>query len=129
MIPLVLRSLIAGPATTRSLVAAVLTLTCISSALTNAAEPIKLHPENPRYFLFRGKPMALVTATEHYGAIINRELDFEKYLADHAARGLNLTRTFMLFRELQTPVNPHSTCKPETADFVAPYPLAYSGEL
>lgn len=94
-----------------------------------AAEPIKLHPENPRYFLFRGKPMALVTATEHYGAVINRELDFEKYLADHAARGLNLTRTFMLFRELQTPVNPHSTCKPETADFVAPYPLAYSGEL
>ena len=95
----------------------------------SAADPIKLHPENPRYFLFRGKPTALVTATEHYGAIINRPFDYEKYLADHAAKGLNLTRTFLLFRELQTPYNPHSTCKPETADFIAPYSLAYPGEI
>ncbi|MGH9962563.1 MAG: hypothetical protein ACREBC_36525, partial [Pyrinomonadaceae bacterium] len=26
-----------------------------------AAEPLKLHPENPHYFLFRGKPTVLIT--------------------------------------------------------------------
>ena len=31
--------------------------------------PIGLHPENPRYFLYKGRPLALITATEHYGAV------------------------------------------------------------
>ena len=34
----------------------------------------------------------------------------------------NLTRTFVLFRELQSAVNPYSTCKPESIDYLAPYP-------
>jgi len=25
--------------------------------------PISVHPQNPKYFLFRGKPLALITAT------------------------------------------------------------------
>ena len=29
--------------------------------------PIRLHPENPRYFLFRGEPTVLVGSGEHYG--------------------------------------------------------------
>ena len=29
--------------------------------------PLALHPENPHYFLFRGKPTVLVTSGEHYG--------------------------------------------------------------
>ena len=35
-------------------------------ASTRAAEPITLHPENPHYFLFRGKPAVLITSGEHY---------------------------------------------------------------
>ena len=35
------------------------------------AAPIAIHPENPKYFLFRGKPLVLVAATEHYGSVIN----------------------------------------------------------
>src|ERR1700756_740249 len=45
---------------------------------------ISLHPVNPRYFLFRGKPLVLITATEHYGSVINRAFDFGKYLDDAA---------------------------------------------
>ncbi|HUT74592.1 MAG TPA: DUF6298 domain-containing protein [Armatimonadota bacterium] len=83
--------------------------------------PIRVHPDNPRCFEFRGKPLALVTATEHYGAVMNRPFRFERYLADAAAKRMTLTRLFVLFRELQTPVNPYSTCKPESPDYVAPF--------
>src|SRR5262249_39582550 len=50
--------------------------------------------ENPHYFLFRGKPTVLITSGEHYGAVLNLDLDFVKYLTTLAADGLNLTRTF-----------------------------------
>ena len=83
--------------------------------------PVCLHPENPKILLFRGAPLLLITATEHYGAVLNRPFRFERYLADVAARGITLTRLFTLFRELQAPKNPYSTCKPESPDYVAPF--------
>jgi hypothetical protein len=58
------------------------------------AEPLRLHPENPRYFEFRGKPTILVTSGEHYGAVLNRDFDFVKYLAALEKYGFNQTRTF-----------------------------------
>jgi hypothetical protein len=61
----------------------------------SAAEPIRLHPENPHYFLFRGKPTVLVTSGEHYGAVLNLDFDYVKYLDTLAADGLNNTRTFV----------------------------------
>lgn len=57
-------------------------------------KPLALHPANPHYFLFRGKPAVLVTSAEHYGAVLNRDLDYVKYLDELHAHGLNLTRTF-----------------------------------
>src|SRR5512141_1019815 len=59
-----------------------------------AAPPLRLHPENPHYFLFRGKPTVLVTSGEHYGAVINLDFDYKTYLAELQRQGLNLTRTF-----------------------------------
>ena len=59
-----------------------------------AAQPLSLHPENPHYFLFRQKPTIIVTSGEHYGAVLNLDFDFEKYLATLAADGLNGTRTW-----------------------------------
>jgi hypothetical protein len=59
-----------------------------------ASEPIRLHPDNPHYFLWRGKPTLLITSTEHYGAVLNRVFDYKRYLATLQADGLNLTRTF-----------------------------------
>src|SRR5437667_12053666 len=29
--------------------------------------PLALHPQNPHYFLFRGKPTVLITSCAHYG--------------------------------------------------------------
>lgn len=60
----------------------------------NAAEPLRLHPENPRYFEFRGKPTVLVTSGEHYGAVLNTDFDYKKYAATLEKYGFNLTRTF-----------------------------------
>jgi len=57
-------------------------------------KPLALHPENPHYFLFRGKPAILVTSGEHYGAVLNGEFDYVKYLDELQKHGLNLTRTF-----------------------------------
>jgi hypothetical protein len=59
-----------------------------------SAAPIRLHPENPHYFLFRGKATALITSGEHYGAVLNSQFDYRKYLAALAADGLNYTRLF-----------------------------------
>ena len=56
--------------------------------------PIHLHPKNPHYFLFREKTVALITSGEHYGAVINLDFNFDKYLATLEAEGMNYTRLF-----------------------------------
>ena len=56
--------------------------------------PICLHPKNPHYFLFRGKAIALIGSGEHYGAVMNLGVDYERYLTTIAADGLNYTRLF-----------------------------------
>lgn len=83
--------------------------------------PIRIHPENPKLFEFRGKPLVLLTATEHYGAVMNRPFDYARYLRDAADKRITLTRLFVLFRELQSQCNPYSTCKPESPDYIAPF--------
>ena len=60
----------------------------------DAPAPLALHPENPHYFVFRGKPAVLVTSGEHYGAVLNLDFDYKAYLKTLEADGLNLTRTF-----------------------------------
>lgn len=57
------------------------------------AEPIRVHPKNPHYFLFQGRAIVLITSTEHYGAVLNPDFDFRVYLDTLKAAGLNLTRT------------------------------------
>ena len=63
-------------------------------ATAGEVEPISLHPDNPHYFRFRDKPTVLITSAEHYGAVLNLDFDYVKYLDTLAADGLNLTRTF-----------------------------------
>jgi hypothetical protein len=50
------------------------------SSTAPAAEPLRLHPENPHYFLWRGQPTVLVTSGEHYGAVLNLDFDGPRYL-------------------------------------------------
>lgn len=56
--------------------------------------PITLHPENPHYFQYKGKTLALVTSAEHYGAVLNLDFDHRKYLETLADEGMNYTRIF-----------------------------------
>ncbi len=84
-------------------------------------KPIRTHPDNKKYFEYKGESVVLLCATEHYGSVINRPFDYKSYLEYCLETGQNYTRIFLLFRELQTPVNPYSTCKPESPDFISPY--------
>lgn len=77
-----------------ALAATVLLAHSLARAAEPARQPISLHPDNPRYFLFRGKPAILVGSGEHYGSVLNLEFDYERYLDVIQADGLNLTRTF-----------------------------------
>ena len=99
----------------------------MKNRISGRSMPIRIHPDNPRCFLFRDRPIALLCATEHYGAVLNRRFDYARYLRDHAAHGHTLTRLFGLFRELQGANNPYSTCKPESPDFVTPWPRTGPG--
>jgi hypothetical protein len=64
-------------------------------AATADAQPLSIHPENPGYFLFRGRPTILVGSGEHYGAVVNLDFDWRRYLDTLARDGLNLTRLFV----------------------------------
>lgn len=103
-------------------------LACSLAPLSLAAQALRINPDNPRYFLFRGKPLFLLSASEHYGSVINRPFNFEKYLDDAAEHKMTMTRTFLLFRELQGARNPSSPCKPESPDYIAPFPRTGPGK-
>jgi hypothetical protein len=61
---------------------------------TLSAEPIKLHPKNPHYFMIDKEPAILITSGEHYGAVLNLDFDYLPYLDELKSTGMNLTRTF-----------------------------------
>src|SRR5436190_14053274 len=103
--------------------AAVLLLLLV--AIAQAADaPIALHPDNPHYLLFRGKPTILLGSTEHYGAVLNGDFDYVPYLEELASKRLNLTRTFSgVYRELPGTFNiTENTLAPKTAEkFICPW--------
>jgi hypothetical protein len=72
-----------------------------NSSQAAGTEPLKLHPDNPHYFLFRGKPTVLITSGEHYGALLNLDFDYHGYFDELHSKGLNHTRTFSgVYREV-----------------------------
>lgn len=112
------RPMLLGPA-----LAAVLLAT-----VARAGEPIRLHPENGHYFLWRGKPTVLVTSGEHYGAVLNLDFDYGVYLKTLAADGLNHTRVFSgTYREIPGSFNiTDNTLAPKPGRDLAPW--AQAGE-
>ncbi len=71
-----------------------LTITCSFFLTILSGQPLSLHPENPHYFLFRGRPLAIVSSAEHYGAVLNPDFDYLKYLNTLEKDGMNYTRIF-----------------------------------
>jgi hypothetical protein len=86
-------------------------------------QPIALHPENPHYFLFRGKPTVLISSTEHYGAVLNLDFEADPYLDELRARELNLTRLFSgTYREVPGSFKIRdNTLAPKPGRYMAPW--------
>jgi hypothetical protein len=86
------------------------------------AQPIGIHPENPHYFLFRGKPTILITSAEHYGAMINKDFDYVAYFDMLKSYGLNYTRIYpgAMF-EPQGKFLPGNTLGPRPQSLIVPW--------
>ena len=85
--------------------------------------PIELNPDNPHYFLFRGKPTILITSAEHYGAVLNLAFDYIVYLDELHARGFNLARIFTgtYVEHAQAYNIKRNTLSPEPGRFICPW--------
>ena len=101
-------------------------LVCLFDTCFFAAEPprpICQHPENPSYFLWRGQAVALVTCAEHYGAVLNADFDYLRYLRTLNRYGFNYTRIFA--GAYVEPVEPtgirRNTLAPAHGRFLAPW--------
>jgi hypothetical protein len=101
----------------------VCSLLLVALAAQSGGAPISLHPDNPHYFVWRGKPTILITSAEHYGAVMNMDFDFRKYLDTLAADGLNYTRVFSgAYVEPQGAFNiARNTLAPASGRFLAPW--------
>jgi hypothetical protein len=95
----------------------------LTKGLQAANPPIQLHPDNPHYFLWRGKPTILITAGEHYGAALNRDFDYVRYLDELKKYNFNLTRVFAgTYREIPGSFNiTGNTLAPAPDKFVCPW--------
>jgi len=58
------------------------------------AQPLSLHPKNQHYFLYQGQPRVFITSAEHYGAVLNLDFDYKKYLHTLHDDGMDYTRIF-----------------------------------
>jgi hypothetical protein len=99
----------------------------IVNAQAAKRQPLSLHPANPHYFLFQGKPTVLITSGEHYGAVLNMDFGYVRYLDTLQKDGLNLTRVFS-----GAYVEPpgafsiaRNTLAPAPGRFVCPWPRSH----
>jgi hypothetical protein len=97
-----------------------LALTLVAGRLT--AEPIKVHPDNPHYYLFNGKPTILITSAEHYGAVVNKDFDYVTYFDSLKSYGLDYTRIYpgALFEPMGKFVR-GNTLGPKPASLIVPW--------
>lgn len=56
--------------------------------------PINVCTDNQHYFLYRNKPLVLITSDHHYGAVIDQDFDYTRFLDYLADNGMNLTRIY-----------------------------------
>ncbi|MBN1791770.1 MAG: cellulase family glycosylhydrolase [Bacteroidales bacterium] len=104
-----------------------LVVSCLLAILLAACAgnypPISLHPKNPHYFLFRGKPAVLIGSTEHYGAVLNLDFDYISYFNELASNHLNVTRTFSgIYLEPQGAFGiEKNTLAPESNRYICPW--------
>lgn len=98
-------------------------------------QTFQLHPKNPHYFQYKEKPTVLITSAEHYGAVLNKDFDYNTYLETLHDEGMNYTRIFTgSYVEIVGSFNiENNTLAPSTGSFLAPWkridePGLYEGE-
>jgi hypothetical protein len=86
------------------------------------SSPISVHPDNPHYFFFQGKPLVLLTSDQHYGAVVNVEFDYTSFLDKLKSKDLNFTRiypgAYIEKEDEYTPGNPLGAC---SGQFILPW--------
>ena len=95
-----------------------------ATAAADSGATFRRHPHNPGCFLYKGKPIVLVTATEHYGAVLNGQFNYIPYLDELTRNGLNLSRIFTFYRELEDSIPPlgyTNTLAPRPGQEVMPW--------
>ncbi|GMW02168.1 MAG: hypothetical protein AMXMBFR84_33040 [Candidatus Hydrogenedentota bacterium] len=100
-----------------------LALMLCNVGVPESSGPIALHPDNPHYFLYEGKPTILITSAEHYGAVLNMDFDYVRYLKELESHHLNLTRTFSgTYREFPGDFGiTDNTLAPKPMRYLAPW--------
>ena len=68
---------------------------CTGPDLSSRERPIGQHPDNPHVFLWKGKGKVFVASGEHYGALVNKEFDYQLYFKTLKKAGLENTRLFL----------------------------------
>ena len=71
-----------------------ITIVLIVIIIADADSQIKIWQTNPHYFWYKDKPVVLITSDHHYGAVIDMDFDYVKYLDYLAENSLNLTRIY-----------------------------------
>lgn len=66
----------------------------LSVAAKGYSQTFAIHPGNKHLFEYQKKPLILIGSGEHYGAVLNLDFDFNKYLATLKKDGLNIVRIF-----------------------------------
>jgi len=91
--------------------------------LTKLNAQFRLHPSNPHYFEYKGHPIILVASSEHYGAVINMDFDFVKYLTVLKKIGLNHTRIFLgdYIESSGAFCIANNTLNPDSTKYLAPW--------
>ncbi len=57
-------------------------------------EPVQVLTANAHYFSYKGHPIVLITSDQHYGAVIDQDFDYVKYLNYLAENSMNLARIY-----------------------------------
>ncbi len=88
-----------------------------------AGAPLSLNKRNSHYFEFRQRATVLVTSGEHYGALINEDFNYRRYLDTLASDHLNLTRVWTgSYRELPGDFHiGNNTLAPVPERFISPW--------
>jgi hypothetical protein len=72
----------------------ILAASFLITSVSWASSPVTVCKANPHYFFYKDKPLVLITSDQHYGAVIDLDFDYRKFLNYLSDNGMNLTRIY-----------------------------------